>query len=151
MENPKRNFRKLIAQNDLDTLFPSLVEYTEKAGLDELYNKALLQQARFRQLSDDQNAGILDYDDLTRNRITLTQSLLNLIDQLPDPILPGAAPAKPTKARGIKEYLLKRQIFFALLIVYPHALAGRYFPPDGVFDFDRDHRAFVCLLSRSDF
>ena len=117
MENPKRNFRKLIAENNLDTLFPSLVEHTEKAGLDELYNKALLQQARFRQLSDDQNAGILDYDELTRNRITLTQSLLNLIDQLPDPTLPGAAPAKPVKVRGIKEYLLKRQIFFALLAV----------------------------------
>jgi hypothetical protein len=121
MENPKQSLRKLIAENDLAHFFPLFLTYTETAGLDELYNKVLLQQARNQQLSNDQVSGVVDYDDLARNRIAITQALLNLVDQLSAPEAPGAD-RKTTKTKGVKEQVLKRQIFFALMVVKVYLL-----------------------------
>lgn len=122
MDNPKQTLRMLIAQNDLAALFPLFLSHTQTAGLEALYNKVLLQQARFGQLNADQNAGILEYDDMARNRIAITQALLNLVDQLPAAGATDAQSGIKAKPKGIKESVLKRQIFIALVVVKVYIL-----------------------------
>jgi hypothetical protein len=117
MDNPKQTLRMLIAQNDLAALFPLFLTHTQTAGLEALNNRVLLQQARFGQLNADQNTGIIDYDDIARNRIAITQALLNLVDQLPSAGTLDKQLGKKSKPRGIKESVLKRQIFISLVAV----------------------------------
>lgn len=112
----KSQFRKLVAQNKLGELFPAFASHLEQLeGQSELYNKLLLQQARFNQFKEDERTGIVDYEDLARHRLAVSHALLHLIAQLPEPS--EALQTIPAQKKGVKEYRLKRQIFIALLVV----------------------------------
>lgn len=108
--SPKK-IKALLADNQLSLATEQLLEYTQEKGLTELYNQVVIHSGKLKQYHKERRLGTIGYNELTRTRINLNLSLLELTDQLQD----VEDTVKPKQLSGISEQKFKRQILSWLL------------------------------------
>lgn len=94
MENPRKHFQDLIRKNEFDTLFSELVEYTKENRLGELNKYTISQENRYNRLKDKEIKGTMEQNVLFQQYNSLTESLIDLVNKLPDSL-----PEKPNNQK----------------------------------------------------
>ena len=108
--SPKK-IKALLADNQLSLATEQLLEYSLEHGLTDLHNQVVIQSGKLKQYQKERTLGTVGYNELTRTRINLNLSLLEITDQLPK----QDTASKKKKITGISERKFKRQIFQWLL------------------------------------
>ena len=80
-----RKIKALLADNQLALATEQLLEYAQEQGLTDLHNQTVIQSGKLKQYQKERSLGTVGYNELTRTRINLNLSLLELTDQLPAP------------------------------------------------------------------
>ena len=84
----KKQLQELISQGKTNKAIQGLLEYSEQKNNDELREEVLIQSSRFELYSKEKRQGTSSLRELNTSIAKINQSLLYLINQIPDEILP---------------------------------------------------------------
>jgi hypothetical protein len=113
----KTELRQLLAIDQVEEVIEKMLNRTEAQELSDLHDRIVLQSSRFATLKQKQEIGDTDFDDLVRYKISITNSLLELIREMPEQTGSDEKPAQAARStlKGISEQTLKNHILILLL------------------------------------
>jgi hypothetical protein len=109
----KNKLQQLVGNDDLDGVLQALHQLARRYQSDELRSDALIQSGHLEAYKKASRLGITSFEQLAQQRSLVRQSLLELINALPDrPVKPRT---KGWKA-GMSEWRFKVALFWVILV-----------------------------------
>lgn len=120
MANIKRRVRGLIANDDIEKSIALLLRATETETLEDINQEIILQSANYEAYKKQSRTGTIAEAELNRIRNTITVTLLNILQDLPDmevtqEMLADDNKDPTAKLSGISERNFKKHIFIMML------------------------------------
>jgi len=113
--NIQKELRQPVAADKLEQAIRLLLDFTETVKADDLYSETVLQSGRYEQYRKDMRTGGVDYKDLARTKVNISQAVLEITDKLPEVQEDGTVGA--TKPKGIREKVLRTHILWLMFSI----------------------------------
>ncbi|MCB9274806.1 MAG: hypothetical protein H6564_12255 [Lewinellaceae bacterium] len=110
--NIRKELRRLVAADELEQAIQQLLSFTEATEVDDLHKEVILQSGRLEDYRKGLRSGGLDYKDLARTKVNISQAILEITDKLPELREDGTVVKE--KRRGIREKVLRTHILWLM-------------------------------------